>query len=762
MVKIREMLFASLIACCTIMSGCSDNAGNPTGPVDDKNNGHTVLETKSNVIDETGGEIILSSGMSVSFPQGTLSKASTFTISRIDPTTYGEADPSITREIFTCTGDITTFDTPVEVRIPLPEGMTVADSSMVFGGYIDETTGAKEMVACTVELIDGTAMAILPMAHFSTGFMEWLLGETPPSAAGPLTVPYYGQGESKYCWAVSLQMVSQAVNFEKRREITDIIGAMGVDEAGISSYQFRMSGAIASLIQSRTGATPDRCSWDAVNYRVMKDYLKREIGVRGYPVAVHSTAWAHAVVIVGYDGDTFYIHDPASTTTSAIGYKARTWNNMVSSMKSGEFMVCLSVPKSLDAGRPPVTVNLMNGALQFNRPPTDYDTASKIFKYRWDYTNENGYAMVDQREEKTVQSLPGEVSVLKQGGDIEIVNSSRTDTHQLSVWLDVVCLTVKGAYYSVNKQMTLPPNSTSRFTFDDIPVDEFLWNGENGAEYSFIVRAMLDGTLTEDSAVSFTIDPRPVVISSMKPESGATGTEVILKGHGFGAIPKHTTVKFNGIEAKVDEESWSDTQITVTVPENATTGNVVIKNGEIEGEAGIFTVTEQSTVSSTFNLATDWGEITSMSYTASFSLTSKIEDAFVGQEGSYHIYDIKPGTPGTLTLTGSGSLSNKTFTRKEDNGTTTIYTFEDPEMVPLTNTKYEGWPFNPSGDFICDVSDHSVSFTFDDPNDGFAVSIVFWTRYGVKRYDAEGTLEYEEYGRIIQSKTLAIISISGT
>ena len=160
---------------------------------------------------------------------------------------------------------------------------------------------------------------------------------------------------------------------------------MGVDESGISSYQFRMNSTISSIIESRTGVTPDRCSWDAVNYGVMKDYLKREIGVRGYPVAVHSTVWAHAVVVVGYDGNTFYIHDPASTNTSAVGYTARTWDDMVKGMGSGQFMVCLSIPKSPDAGRSQITVNLMNGAFQFNRPPTDDDMASRIYKYRWDY-----------------------------------------------------------------------------------------------------------------------------------------------------------------------------------------------------------------------------------------------------------------------------------------------------------------------------------------------------------------------------------------
>jgi len=34
--------------------------------------------------------------------------------------------------------------------------------------------------------------------------------------------------------------------------------------------------------------------------------------------------WEHAVAVLGDRGDTFYIHDPASTRNSAIGYNTRT------------------------------------------------------------------------------------------------------------------------------------------------------------------------------------------------------------------------------------------------------------------------------------------------------------------------------------------------------------------------------------------------------------------------------------------------------
>ena len=123
----------------------------------------------------------------------------------------------------------------------------------------------------------------------------------------------------------------------------------------------------------------------------------------------------------------------------------------------------------------------------------------------------------------------------------------------------------------------MAPNSTKRYTFSDIPVDEFRWNAKDNSEYSFIVRALTDGTLVEEESVQFSIATRPVVIKSMTPDRGSANTVVTLKGSGFGSIPKFTTVTFNGVEAEVDQSDWSDTEIKVLVPAKAVTGPVIVK-----------------------------------------------------------------------------------------------------------------------------------------------------------------------------------------
>src|SRR5262249_39536464 len=56
------------------------------------------------------------------------------------------------------------------------------------------------------------------------------------------------------------------------------------------------------------------------------------------------------------------------------------------------------------------------------------------------------------------------------------------------------------------------------------------------------------------------------------PSAGMQGAQAQINGGGFGATQGTSTIAFNGTNATV--ASWSDTQITVTVPANATSGPV--------------------------------------------------------------------------------------------------------------------------------------------------------------------------------------------
>jgi len=80
-----------------------------------------------------------------------------------------------------------------------------------------------------------------------------------------------------------------------------------------------------------------------------------------------------------------------------------------------------------------------------------------------------------------------------------------------------------------------------------------------------------------------------VEITSLSPRKGPVGTEVSIQGTGFGASQGSSIVTFNGQIGM--PRSWSDTKIVVAVPQQATTGPVIVRVKGVSSNHVIFTVT---------------------------------------------------------------------------------------------------------------------------------------------------------------------------
>ena len=79
-------------------------------------------------------------------------------------------------------------------------------------------------------------------------------------------------------------------------------------------------------------------------------------------------------------------------------------------------------------------------------------------------------------------------------------------------------------------------------------------------------------------------------LTSIAPASGRVASAVTLNGTGFGSAQGSGSVTFNGVAAQ--PITWSDTQITTTVPSGATSGPVVVTaNNGIVSNPLTFTVT---------------------------------------------------------------------------------------------------------------------------------------------------------------------------
>ncbi|HMD69819.1 MAG TPA: IPT/TIG domain-containing protein [Bryobacteraceae bacterium] len=86
-------------------------------------------------------------------------------------------------------------------------------------------------------------------------------------------------------------------------------------------------------------------------------------------------------------------------------------------------------------------------------------------------------------------------------------------------------------------------------------------------------------------------------ITSLSPTSGGAGTAVTIAGSNFGSSQSSSTVKFNGTSAGT-AASWGATSVTVSVPNGATTGNVVVTVAGVASSGVNFTVIPAPTLTS--------------------------------------------------------------------------------------------------------------------------------------------------------------------
>jgi concanavalin A-like lectin/glucanase superfamily protein/galactose oxidase-like protein/Big-like domain-containing protein/IPT/TIG domain-containing protein len=96
------------------------------------------------------------------------------------------------------------------------------------------------------------------------------------------------------------------------------------------------------------------------------------------------------------------------------------------------------------------------------------------------------------------------------------------------------------------------------------------------------------GGIASNGALFNVTQPAPV-ISGVAPNPAAIGQSVTISGSNFGSSQGASTVKFNGTAAA--PSSWSDTSIAVSVPNGATSGNVVVTVGGTASNGFGFTVT---------------------------------------------------------------------------------------------------------------------------------------------------------------------------
>ena len=111
---------------------------------------------------------------------------------------------------------------------------------------------------------------------------------------------------------------------------------------------------------------------------------------------------------------------------------------------------------------------------------------------------------------------------------------------------------------------------------------------------TYTIQLDLNGTATGTYTVRLTLSS--VRVTSLSPTSAPVGATVTVAGTGFGAVQRSSAVTFSGVAASVAQ--WGDSSITVTVPEGATTGPVVVTVAGQASNSIMFTVLLPPNISS--------------------------------------------------------------------------------------------------------------------------------------------------------------------
>ena len=157
-----------------------------------------------------------------------------------------------------------------------------------------------------------------------------------------------------------------------------------------------------------------------------------------------------------------------------------------------------------------------------------------------------------------------------------------------------------GALVTINGSNFQPTQGSGTVSFNGSLATPSTWSATQikapvpaGATTGSVVVSNLG---LSSNGVTFTVKPTPL-ITSLSQTVGAVGMAVTISGANLGSSQGSSTVKFNGTTATAS--AWSASQVTVAVPNGATSGNVVVHTSGVDTNGIGFVVSPVSSISLT-------------------------------------------------------------------------------------------------------------------------------------------------------------------
>ena len=254
---------------------------------------------KGNISPQTGLELTMPNGGTVSAPINSVTENTPFLITELDFTEFSQ----VSRRVFQVDTSGTPFLQPIRLQLPAPE-KAEGDSNE----FVVYRNAPEEPITELPHTYDSANNLI----SFESDRFSTLIIERKQEASGPpvsqriLDVPFYPQGNSYWCWAASSQMIFKY--YGKDIEAWEVARyfEMPPDDGptllrlGIGSYD-RLFGSFGLEIDDISG-------WASLDH--FRTYLTKQID-RGHPLMVLVQNAIHAIVVVGYDASGVYVHDPS-------------------------------------------------------------------------------------------------------------------------------------------------------------------------------------------------------------------------------------------------------------------------------------------------------------------------------------------------------------------------------------------------------------------------------------------------------------------
>lgn len=563
--------------------------------------GETVIFTQTATIGPSGGTINLGDGASLTVAPGTLSAGTALTFNKFGNERNFSGPYWLAYEVLGTTGFL-----PGTLTVPVPPELAPDQDRIGVLRYNPETMEgdspqfAYNAQAGTITLTMTAATQLAQAVAEGRAAGPGLTGEKPfPGyraiielgkaatqvyAEKTIKMPYYEQvGET--CWAADMVMLSKAFtpysNREKELEIYDYMKCMGLGlEDGIGTYDFKHN--LNQCFHTATGAGVSAYSWLCAEN--LKDFMILELK-KGYPLILRYPG--HALLVTGYKHyqhgirtmTDFQVHDskginPPSANDGGM-YTWRNYQDWLAPRLVSGVVVINSLLWSHDTEPHPdralQTIGLSSqdnvGKLGFQYlndwgavVNTRFSFAENEPKgYTW-YTGTNKVEAIPYRAEKLYLDLP-------------LWNADLDNSVPVRVEVEVLQGGNTSPAYSYSQNITLGTDrNPGKFT-KDIPICEFK-KSTGSLSYTLKVK-LYNGAVYQDGfSVDFTMEEGPT-LCSLDPAIGEAGTELTIRGSGFGADQGNSKVTFNDTPVK-EIISWSPSKIVVTVPGAATTGDVVV------------------------------------------------------------------------------------------------------------------------------------------------------------------------------------------